>query len=101
MKGEWVHLPLSQSPFYLCLKHGEKKIFDEYHNILTDATRNGPKCNPKETSYEKFMELYEDIKNNGLKKTFSPQITKEGVITDGQHRLAILYHLGIKKIGKN
>jgi len=92
--------PLSESPFFLTLKHKDKKIFQDYHDILTDNSRPGGALNPDELTYEEFMDLYEDVKKNGIRDISTIKIHKnyEHVIADGQHRLAILLHLGKKEI---
>ena len=98
-KGVWRTVPLSESPFYLCLAHNKsKKIFDQYYNLLTDPNRTGPKCNPNEATYEEFINLYENIRDNGIRPDFRPRIGAKGIIGDGQHRLSILHYLGVKTI---
>ena len=92
--------PLSESPFFLTLKHKDKKIFQNYHDILTDDSRPGGALNPDELTYEEFMDLYEDVKKNGIRDISTIKIHKnhEHIIANGQHRLAILFALGEKEI---
>ena len=96
----WIKKPLSESPFFLTLKHKDKKIFQDYYDILTDDTRPGGALNRNELTYEGFMDLYEDVKKDGIRDVSTIMIHKnhEHIIADGQHRLAILLHLGEKEI---
>ena len=98
--GRWVRRPLSESPFFLTLEHKDKKIFQDYYDILTDNIRPGGAVNPDELTYEGFMDLYEDVKKNGIRDTSTVTIHNnyEKIIADGHHRLAILLHLGEKEI---
>ena len=98
----WLHLPLPQSPFTLSLlcrcTGAGRKIFQDYRDILTDESNPSGVWNPNESTYEEFMDLYEDIKKNGVKDTSTIRIGQNHVIGDGQHRLAILFSLGEKTI---
>ena len=99
----WLDLPLPQSPFtlsLLCRRHTGvgRKIFQDYRDILTDESNPSGVWNPNESTYEEFMDLYEDIKKNGVKDTSTISISNKSVIGDGQHRLAILFSLGEKTI---
>ena len=55
-------------------------------------------------SYKGFIELYEDIRDNGYDNgyhgpTLTPQVGKESfIVSDGQHRMSILKYLGYEKI---
>jgi hypothetical protein len=99
-ESRFLKRPLCESPFFLTLAHNDRRVFQDYYNIITDDRRNGGAYNPKEINYEGFMDLYEDIKENGIKDTSTIKIHKnyEHIIADGQHRLAILLYLGKKEI---
>jgi len=96
----WMKKPLSESPFFLTLEYKDKKIFQDYYDILTDDARPGGNQTHDELTYEGFMDLYEDVKKNGIRDVSTIIIHKnyEHIIADGQHRLAILLHLGEKEI---
>ena len=96
----WMKKPLSESPFFLTLKNKDKKIFQDYYNILTDDSRPSGAWNRDELPYEGFMDLYEDVKENGIRDISTITINKniDRTIGDGQHRLAILLHLGQRTI---
>lgn len=97
----WQNLHLPESPLVLTLLSGDKKNFDdmathvptrEIKVEMTDKEINN------KTTYERFLDLYKDIKNNGVKNTSTIRINENHMIEDGHHRLAILYSLGEKEI---
>lgn len=95
----WQNLYLPESPLVLTLLSGDKKKFDDMatHVPSREVQMTDKEINNK-TTYEKFLDLYEDIKNNGVKNTSTIRINENHMIEDGHHRLAILYSLGEKEI---
>jgi hypothetical protein len=94
--GKWITQSLSRSPYYLSLLEypslKSKEIFTEYFNILNADY---------EMSYDNFIKLYKDMRDNGVSKDFNVNITADGVISDGQHRMAVLHYLGADTIENN
>jgi len=97
----WQNLCLPQSPLVLTLSGGGKEIFcDMASHIPTREVKvemTDKEINNK-TTYEKFLDLYEDVKKNGITDTSTILINEDNVIEDGHHRLAILFSLGEKEI---
>jgi len=101
---------INELPFYLCLKHDDRKIYDEY---FYTAKKN---CNNNYTGasqhYEHFCNLSKDLKINGWCPTQYITISKNPTgkwarlnkthmardcglyrVDDAMHRLSILYFL--------
>ena len=96
---QWVEKPLSESPYLLALKHKDKKIFRDYSAILRQRKDAAPEGIFREPmTYEEFVDLYEDVKRNGIKDTSTMWVGENYIVGDGHHRLAILLHLGEKTI---
>ena len=97
----WQNLRLPQSPLVLTLSGGGREIFcDTASHIPTREVKiemTDKEVNNK-TTYEKFMDLYEDVKKNGMKDTSTIWINENHMIEDGHHRLAILFFLGEKEV---
>lgn len=85
--------------FYLSLKEKNRKIYDEYRELVN--TTHPRRIKNKKThvaSYENFYSIYENIRDNGFEKNsyikFGLGRKNQGdLISDGQHRAAILLYL--------
>ena len=97
----WWNLHLPQSPLVLTLSGGGKEVFcDMASHIPTREVKvemTDKEINNK-TTYEKFLDLYEDVKKNGITDISTISINEDNVVEDGHHRLAILLSLGEKEI---
>ncbi len=103
----WDESPLNRSPYFKCLVTGinneeSKKIYDDYMDLLKINYVKLGRCSNSITTYEYFINLYEEIKNNGFDYDLEPKVkfkTKDvTTIGDGQHRMAILLFLSMKKV---
>lgn len=106
----WKLLHLSQSPLVLTLSgEAQTKMTDK--RLSTPSSRGVRKTGttpplasgfrlPKsyKTSYDKFLDLYDDVKKNGIRDISTIRINKDNVIEDGHHRLAVLFSLGKETI---
>lgn len=89
-QGNWPAVPLSESPYFKALVTGDRSHFDAYFERL----RQFSPAFEDELDYEGFQALAFTIGTQGSrpKKMKTIQI-EDGLILDGQHRLAILLAL--------
>ena len=95
-EGDWEIKNLKDSPFYLSLKHQSRKIYEKYYKTLTESSqfKRMPKFKREsELTYDEFIDLYRNIKTIGGCKSFKPMFDENNILIDGQHRVAIIYHL--------
>jgi len=90
----WKKLYLPQSPLVLTLL-GEAQT-EMTDKILAETCFRLPRGH--KTFYEKFLDLYDDVKKNGIRDISTIWINKNSVIEDGHHRLAVLFSLGKETI---
>lgn len=83
--------PINESPIYRYLETGNPGIFMDYH---AGGLRKGCRIkHPDSCSLRKFNRLYGKIKKNGYDYS-KPYIRVKGdLISDGAHRVCILYRL--------
>ena len=93
-----VH-PIRESFFYRSLVGGDRKLYDDYRE-LTNSTCGWVKrrSHRRVSSYEEFVELFNDIRDNGWDVKSYIQLGKRrrgesDLIQDGQHRASILLFL--------
>lgn len=87
-------------PFYLSLKHDDRKIYDTYHDYIINGCSSD--FAGLHQDYEYFINLYNNIKkgwdtNLGRSKQELGLVVNKTVgqyrMTDGMHRCAILYYI--------
>lgn len=87
-EGNWPAVPLSQSPYYKALATGDRRHFDEYYERL----RQFSPAFEDELTWEGFSALAFSIVTLGARPKKMKDIRiEDGVILDGQHRLAALF----------
>ncbi len=86
--------------FYRSLVEKDRRMYDEYRELVNTTCRRVYKRRPKTkvAPYETFYSIYEDIRDNGYEHgsriRFGPGRKGHGdIITDGQHRASILLYL--------
>lgn len=101
---------INELPFYLCLKQGEREIYDAYFEHISQVCPHDFTGNKQD--YEYYVDLYENIKTNGWDKkegvfisrnptgkwgkTIKTHVASDGgkyLVTDAMHRLSILFYL--------
>ena len=88
--GKYVKKPvlISQTPISHYLNTKDEKVFKKYHDETVKAKHKN-----YDYSLKKFLDLVDKIQKEGYKSR-EPYIKVKGdVISDGQHRASILYHL--------
>lgn len=100
----WQRVPLAESAYYECLQHPihsseSKKIFLDYLRALFEYhDDHQPEADGKlsEMTYNRFAKIYHWIREQGFNHDLEPKvhIDSDGLIRDGQHRLAIWLALG-------
>lgn len=95
---KFIHqLPLKESYCYKSLVNKDRKVYDNYANLLKTTSEHHT-C-----SYREFTELYEKIKLEGWNSKYSITLSWPYGITDGQHRSSILLSLNpnarVRKVG--
>ena len=89
-RGNWPAVPLSESPYFKALATGDRSHFDHYHERL----RQFSPTFDTEINYEGFQDLAYRMATLGARPKKMKTIRIEnGLILDGQHRLAILLAL--------
>ena len=97
-------------PFYLCLKHGDRKIYDEYFNHTKDVCPSD--FSGLSQNYNSFKTTHLNIVNFGYDETSKISLWKNPkgkwgklkaehkasdgnyyLVEDGMHRLSILFYL--------
>jgi len=101
---------INELPFYLCLKHDDREIYDEYFEHTKSVCPGDFGGNIQ--NYEYFVNLFENIKYNGWDGNEGVLLTKNPtgkfgktnknhkasdggcyVANDAMHRCAILFYL--------
>jgi hypothetical protein len=79
---------ITESPIYHYLHTGDISIFENYHDNIIRLKHPGYNY-----SLKKFKKLYNKIKHEGYDYKEPAIRVKGDIISDGQHRACILYHL--------
>ena len=79
---------ITDSPYYISLNENNPAVFLAYQ----EAMRGLPMAS-SEISWGQFLDLRNDIADNGLRDNQPPITFGDFGQTDGHHRLAILCHL--------
>jgi hypothetical protein len=88
--GSWKEVPLAQSPYFKAVSTGDRSHFDEYYERL----RQFSPAFEDELDYEGFQALAFTMGTLGARpKKMKSVRVEDGIIYDGQHRLAILLAL--------
>lgn len=79
---------ITESPYYVSLNENDPAAFLAYQETM----RGTPKacC---EITWDQFLDLRNDIADNGLRDVNAPIVIGDRGQIDGHHRLAILCHL--------
>ena len=89
-QGNWPAVPLSESPYSKTLVTGDRSHFDAYYERL----RQFSPTFGDELDYEGFQALAFTMGTLGARpKKMKSVRVEDGIIYDGQHRLAILLAL--------
>lgn len=79
------HVSLTDSAFYVSLRDNDRDRYTAYRTQLLKGNKRSCK------TWEQFLALYEDIKNNGFNEDGYIELNSDGLtIGDGQHRASIL-----------
>jgi hypothetical protein len=95
--GQWRWLPITESAYYKSLRETDpdvaRGIFNAYHLLLEKYL--APIRPVNEINYGQFLALFVDIAAEGFRFKGNPITFEQGTlnVTDGQHRLSILYFL--------
>ncbi len=87
--GSWEEVPLIKSPFYQSYLTGSREIFERYRKILKKYSSTYK----EEIDWTQFRRLARSLKARVDPKKMETVRIEDGVIYDGQHRLAILLSL--------
>jgi hypothetical protein len=79
---------ITESPYYISLNENNPAAFLAYQATM----RGSPKA-CFEITWDQFLDLRNDIADNGLRDTDAPIVFGDHGQIDGHHRLAILCHL--------
>ena len=89
-QGNWPAVPLAESPYFKTLATGDRSHFDAYYERL----RQFSPTFGEELDYDGFQALAFVIGTQGPRpKKMKTIRIEDGLILDGQHRLAILLAL--------
>src|ERR1043166_1609540 len=81
-------IKITESPYYISLNKTDPAAFLAYQ-----ATMRGTPKAQFEITWDQFLDLRNDIADNGLRDTEAPITVGDKGQIDGHHRLAILCHL--------
>lgn len=91
--GEMYRLPLQASPYYQSLVEPLAQGIARYNDYTDLLDREFPES-PPGMSYERFLVLREKIRDERINPAYwDPIRIVQGVVYDGQHRLAIMLEL--------
>lgn len=82
------NITITDSPYYRSLQTNDPAIFLAYQRAM-----RGLASAPSEISWDQFLDLRNDVADNGLRDTGEPITLNDEGQLDGHHRLAILCHL--------
>jgi hypothetical protein len=82
------NITITESPYYIALEENDPASFLAYQEIM-----HGLPSAPYEITWSQFLDLRDDVAENGLRSEGSPIIFAGDGQIDGHHRLAILCHL--------
>ena len=98
--NEFVTIPIYESVFYKSLVNDDKESYEAYRTLVNGTCRWGKvRFGERQVcSYEKFLELYESIKNEGWHRDSYIRLARGTpyIIADGQHRASILLHMNFE-----
>ena len=87
--GSWKEVPLAQSPYYRSYQSGDNKTFERYRKLLKQFSPTFE----EELDWTGFRRLARSLKRGIDPKKLETVRVEDGIIYDGQHRLAILLAL--------
>lgn len=87
--GEWKRIPLSESPYFKSYSTDDRKLFNQYREVL----RKFSPTFDTEINWAGFCQLAKSLKKGINPKRMQNIQIEDGVVLNGQHRLAILLAL--------